>query len=105
MQVGGLRSTSTDRGRDQTKRLVEVRHKTIGDDVVAQRRLGVGDALGEFEDEVAGARTLRDVDELAQESLMCRWHARHGNAPVHSVCRAQLHPTSAMSICSPPPRL
>ncbi len=69
MEVAGGAFLPLDRTLDEAQRVVEGAAKLVGDDVVADRLLGMclRDALGELQDEIALVDPLRDLDQVAQQ--------------------------------------
>ncbi len=108
VQVDGFRLAGGDGLRDQPERLVEVPDQPVGEDVLPQRRLGVGHPLGELQDEVAVAGPLRDVDDVAQQRLARRRRAGHAAPAFFFRPRAAAggpHDVSVSSVkCSRPAR-
>ena len=67
VQVGRLAATGLHRLLDEAHGVAEGIHQLRCDDVVAQRLLGLGDALGQLEDKVALVHPLRDGDKVFQQ--------------------------------------
>ena len=64
MQIGRLAAVGLHRPLDEVQGLVEVPRQLRGHHISAERLLRVGDALRQFEHEVAAVDALRQVDEV-----------------------------------------
>lgn len=71
VEVGSFAALGLHGRFDQVNGLVEALHELRGDDVIAQRLLGFGDALAQPEHKVTLANVFRQVDEVAKQD-------RHG---------------------------
>src|SRR5262249_7795355 len=75
-----LAGAAVHRRADEVESAVEALDELGGDDVVPERLVGPGDALGELEDEVALEHLGRQVEQLADGGVVGgrggRWHGR-----------------------------